>query len=335
MMTLHLVYEKAGTPSMRIRLVQLAPHLEAKGLACRVLAYPRGAAARRAFAASLARGDVVLVHRARPTPREARWWRSLPVRRIYDFDDAVMWGRRRGLRGVWTRWRRTRGFRRALACAHAASCGNAFLAAQCGGLPTAWIPSPVRLDVPRHAPRDPARPFRVGWVGRATNLRYLCEIGPALAELSRRVELEVVCVSDAPLALAGCRVENRRWSPEREAADVAGFDAGIMPLAVDERWSLGKCAYKLLQYMAAGVPAVGSDVGMNRDLIRPDENGLLAASAADWRDALGRLADDAALRRRLADAGLATVQAYGYPAVAARLAAFVLEVGQLPMSASR
>jgi hypothetical protein len=40
-----------------------------------------------------------------------------------------------------------------------------------------------------------------------------------------------------------------------------------MPLALDEPWSRGKCAYKLLQYMAAGVPAVGSDVGMNADLI--------------------------------------------------------------------
>src|SRR5882672_91044 len=128
-MALHLLYEKAHTASTRIRLVQMAPHLEARGIACRVLAYPRDARARRALHRAIAPGDVVLIHRARPTRREASFWRSLPVARIYDFDDAVMWGRRAGLRGAWTRRRRSAGFARALACVDAAACGNPFLAA--------------------------------------------------------------------------------------------------------------------------------------------------------------------------------------------------------------
>ena len=334
-MTLHLVYEKAGTPSMRIRLVQMAPHLESRGLACRISAYPRGAAARRAFRAALAPEDVVLVHRARPTAREARWWRELPVVRIYDFDDAVMWGRKPGWRGVVTRWRRSAGFRRALASVHGASCGNAFLATQCGALPAAVVPSAVRLDVPRHHVREVAVPFRIGWVGRRTNLRYVRAIAPALQELARRTEVELVVVSDGPLELPGCRVANLRWSSEDEAAAVAGFDAGIMPLSLDDPWSLGKCAYKLIQYMAAGVPAVGSDVGMNRDLIEPDRNGLLARSGADWLECLGRLASDPALRARLGSAGRETAQGYGYAAVAERLTAFVTALAQDASSASR
>src|SRR3989442_1190859 len=185
-MLLHLVYEKAHTASTRIRLVQMVPHLEVRGIACRVVAYPRGARARRALRDSLAAGDVVLIHRARPTPREARFWRALPAARIYDFDDAVMWGRRRGLRGAWTRHRRAAGFARALACADAATCGNPFLAAQCGDLPTAIVPSAVPLDVPCHTPRATASPFRVGWVGRATHPRFVREVGAALAGLARR-----------------------------------------------------------------------------------------------------------------------------------------------------
>ena len=333
-MALHLVYEKPRTPSTRIRLTQMAPHLESRGLSCRVVAYPRGARARRAFGASLAAGDVVLIHRARPTAREAHWWQSLPVRRIYDFDDAVMWGRRRGLRGVLTRRNRSAGFARALACVDAATCGNAFLAAQCGDLPTAVVPSAVALDVPCHTPRALATPFRVGWVGRTTNLRYVRELGAALAELARRVALEVVCVSDDALALPGCRVVNIRWTPEGEATAVATFDAGIMPLSLDDPWSRGKCSYKLLQYMAAGVPAVGSDVGMNADLIQHGRNGLLAGSARDWADALASLAADPALRARLGHAGRETAQGYGYSAIADRLAAFVSRVA-LGSSASR
>jgi glycosyltransferase involved in cell wall biosynthesis len=121
-------------------------------------------------------------------------------------------------------------------------------------------------------------------------------------------------------------VVNVRWTREREADTVASFDAGIMPLALEDPWSRGKCAYKLLQYMAAGVPAVGSDVGMNADLIQSGRNGMLARSAGDWVAALEALARDLVLRTRIGRAGRETVREYGYPAVADRLAAFVSRV---------
>jgi glycosyltransferase involved in cell wall biosynthesis len=324
--TLHLVYEKTHTASTRIRLTQMAPHLEARGLPCRVLAYPRGDRARGQLRDSLAPGDVVIIYRTQPTRSDVRFWRALPAPRIYDFDDAVMIGRHRGLRGAWTRRRRTAGFARALASVDAATCGNAFLAAQCEGLPTAIVPSAVPLEVPVHVPRADARPFRVGWVGKNTNLRYVRELGPALAALAQRIPLELVCVSNGELAVPGCPVVNEPWTREREAALVATFDVGIMPLALDEPWSRGKCAYKLLQYMAAGVPALGSDIGMNAELIASGRNGLLARTATDWVEALAALAGDAALRERLGRAGRETARAYGYSPIADKLAAFVASV---------
>jgi len=333
-MTLHLVYEKPGVPSTRIRLAQMAPWLEACGLPCRLAPYPAGARARRRFAAALAPGDAVLIHRARPTRREMQWWRALPVPRLYDFDDAVMLGRRGGWRGALEARRRGAGFRRALASVDAATPGNAWLAAHCGDLPTAVIPSPVRLDVPRHAPRTDAMPLRVGWVGRSTNLRYVRAIAPALAELVREGAIRLVVVSDAPLWLADCAVEHVPWREADEADAVARFDVGIMPLS-DDPWSRGKCAYKLLQYMAAGVPAVGSPVGANADLIDSGRNGFLARDPADWTRVLRALATDPALRARIGAAGRATVEAgYGYARVAERLAAFVSELSGAPSASS-
>jgi glycosyltransferase involved in cell wall biosynthesis len=141
-------------------------------------------------------------------------------------------------------------------------------------------------------------------------------------------------VSDGPLTLPGVRVVDVPWTREGEAAAVASFDAGIMPLALDEPWSRGKCAYKLLQYMAAGVPAVGSDVGMNSDLIQSGRNGLLARTPHDWAEALASLAGDFSLRARLGGAGRETAQDYGYSAVADQLAAFVTRVAR-GSSASR
>jgi hypothetical protein len=327
-MTLHLVYEKAWVPSTRIRLRRLTPRLETNGWPCRVVDYPATAAQRRRFAATLDVGDVVLVHRARPTRREARWWRGLPVRIVYDFDDAIMIGQRSGLRGFVERRRRGSGFRRMLHVSHGASCGNAFLAEQCTGLdgPVAIVPSAVCADVPRARPSE-GPPLRIGWVGRGSNLGALSEIGPALASIAKRREVELVVVSDRSLDLPGVPIRWRPWTLESEAAEVARFDVGVMPLPLDSPWSRGKCAYKLLQYMAAGVPAVGSAVGMNPELIRDGRNGLLARTLDDWEGALLALLDDPGLRRRLGDAGRETVlEGYTVEAVGDQLAAFLRAV---------
>jgi glycosyltransferase involved in cell wall biosynthesis len=324
-MTLHLVHEKEWVPSTRIRLVQLAPALAARGWPSRIAQYPADAGARERFASELGPGDVVLVHRARPSRSEARWWRALPVPIVYDFDDAIMFGRRGGVLGALSRRRRAAGFRRMLACSDAVACGNSFLASQCAGFagPVCVVPSAVAGDVPQADPRRPG-PLRVGWVGRASNLRYLRAIAPALARAARQRPLVLVVLSDQGIELPGVPVECVPWRLEDEARAVARFDVGLMPLDLAGPWSRGKCAYKLLQYMAAGVPAIGSDVGMNAELIEHDRNGLLASDPRDWERLLVELADDPDRRARLGAAGRRTVlEAYTVEAVADRLTALL------------
>jgi hypothetical protein len=213
-MTLHLVYEKDWVPSTRIRLRQLAPELEARGWRCRVAPYPADAAGRRRFAGELSAGDVVLVHRARPTRAEARWWQQLPAPIVYDFDDAIMFGKREGPLGAVSRWRRRAGFRRMLRSCHGLACGNGYLAEQCGGFsgPVRILPSAVPADVPQaEAGRQPQGPLRVGWVGRGSNLRYLAAIGDALARVSERRDLAPASTS------ASCPSTSRDPGPEASA----------------------------------------------------------------------------------------------------------------------
>lgn len=331
-MDLHLVYEKEWVPSTRIRLTQLVSELSRRGWRCRVTPYPAGAGAWRSFAARVAADGVVLVHRARPTRAEARRWQALPAPLVYDFDDAIMFGRRAGPLGALVRRRRAAGFRRMLDCCDAVACGNRFLADQCGDFagPIHIVPSAVRGEVPQ-ADAAARGPLRVGWVGRGSNLHHVAAIGDALARAAAQRDLVLVLVSDGGLELPGVRVEHVPWDLGSEAVEVARFHVGIMPLELAGPWSRGKCSYKLLQYMAAGVPAIGSDVGMNAELIESGRNGLLARGTDDWERLLIELADDPARRAALGRAGRETVLAdYTIEAVARRLGALLDELRGSP-----
>src|SRR5207247_1143485 len=112
--------------------------------------------------------------------------------------------------------------------------------------------------------------------------------------------------------LAGVDVRSVEWSSASELDELSRFDIGVMPLP-NEEWARGKCALKALQYMALGVPTVTSPVGVNADIIRHRENGMLASSEEEWVEQLVTLAGDARLRERLGRAGRRTVEE-GYSA---------------------
>jgi hypothetical protein len=129
---------------------------------------------------------------------------------------------------------------------------------------------------------------------------------PILVELARERQLRIRIVG------AGALAERERfpeidlveWQEKREVADVQAMDIGIMPLP-DQEWARGKSGYKLIQYMACGLPVVASPVGVNSDIVRNGINGYLAGSPDEWREALTRLIDDPDHRMRLGAAGRA------------------------------
>ena len=132
----------------------------------------------------------------------------------------------------------------------------------------------------------------------------------------------VVAICDRSPALPGVAVEHVPWSLETQHEALAGLDVGLMPLA-DSPWSRGKCAYKLLQYLAAEVPAVASPVGANADLVEDGVNGLLAADPPAFARAIESLAGDPDRACALARRGRQTAEGFSYPAVAAAWAAFL------------
>jgi glycosyltransferase involved in cell wall biosynthesis len=87
--------------------------------------------------------------------------------------------------------------------------------------------------------------------------------------------------------------ETRQWSETTEVAELQSIGVGIMPL-MDSPWERGKCGLKLIQYMAAARPTIGSPVGVNKEIIDEGVTGFKASSQADWISGFTTLQKDPA-----------------------------------------
>ena len=171
---------------------------------------------------------------------------------------------------------------------------------------------PTVIDMRRYPERPPenenrrGRPFRIGWIGLPSTLPYLRRIEEALRRLAGEINLELRVISSTAPDFPGLPLRFIPWSENDEAGDLLELDVGVMPLP-DNEWTRGKCGAKLLQYMAAGLPAVASPVGVNTSIVTHGENGLLAGTAEEWYRALKALSGEPDLRRRLGAAARRTV----------------------------
>ncbi len=303
----HIAYLVPGLEhvSVRYRVDPFIPALEARGWTVRKWVIPNGFLQRLKLFRRLRGADVVVLVRKlfhRWQLGMLRWYaRSL----LYDVDDAVLYrdsSRKNRFSRVRTgRFRSTvRGCRRVIA-------GNQYLAGLAESFGGRAFVVPTCVDDEALCPsEDDRRGGRlvIGWIGSRSTLMYLEGLRGVFEEIGRRygesVLLKVVC-DDFPESM-GLPVERKVWDAREESADLRSFDIGLMPLT-DDPWTRGKCGFKLLQYMAVGVPAVASPVGVNVEIIRDGENGFIAGEPGEWVDVLSTLIEDLELRRRIGRAG--------------------------------
>ena len=218
---------------------------------------------------------------------------------IFDFDDAIFLGEK----AAHVEWM----------CRHAAwvTAGNDHLAAFARRFTDRVTVLPTVVDVSRYlaaAREADPQPLRVGWCGSDLSIRqtlypYLDMLGRLQAQLG----FAFVIMSKPKPVLPRCGQRWRfvRWSQRAERHLAAHMDVGLMPL-VDDEFQRGKCGAKILLYMAAGIPAVASPIGVNTRIIRHGQNGYLACSEAEWGMAIDTLLRSPERRAAIGEAGRAS-----------------------------
>lgn len=207
-------------------------------------------------------------------------------------------------------------------------CGNNYLAEWFGRWNVNVDVIPTAVDTERYLPdvetKPSDSPLIIGWIGTSGNYKYLYGIESALEKVMRThpgTRLKVVGDQIPEFRhLSPGKIDFVPWSESVEIQAIQSMDIGIMPLE-DTPWARGKCSFKMLQYMATGLPVVVSPVGMNAEILMLGELGISATSEKQWIDSLIALLEDSALRARLGSEGRRVAEsAFSIRVVAPQLA---------------
>jgi glycosyltransferase involved in cell wall biosynthesis len=244
------------------------------------------------------RYQYIFIHReATPLgPPFLEWWisRVLKCKIIYDFDDAI-WipnvteGNKiaRFVKCFWkVKW--------ICKWSHKISAGNDFLEAYAKQYNGNVLLNPTCVDTEDKysivAPQG-SQPPVIGWTGSHSTVRFLAVGIPAIKKLEQKQRFRFLTICDKEPGFGVQCQEFIRWNKETEIEDLARINIGIMPL-MDDAWSEGKCGFKLIQYMALGIPAVASPVGVNKKIVDHGINGYLCQTEEEWTERLAELLND-------------------------------------------
>lgn len=240
---------------------------------------------------------VVLLRKTFPFPV---FWllRSCCKKLVFDFDDAIFCN----TDGSFSATRMAR-FKHAVAASDYIFAGNSYLAdtARQFNLKVSVIPTSV--DTKKYSLNSNKNSTRLilVWIGSKSTRKYVQAILPHIDQLASRFSfLQLNIIADFELEAKHLIIRNIPWQEQTEAQNLVDSHIGLAPLSEDN-WTKGKCGLKVLQYMAAGLPVITSDTGVNREIVEHGINGYIA-KRENWAKAIEEAVSS---RQSLAALGLA------------------------------
>ena len=224
---------------------------------------------------------------------------------VFDFDDAIFHMYDASARPM-VRLLLSGKLKGLLSRVRACTCGNAYLrdyaARFCSK--SIIVPTVVDTDAYRPVTSHGDAPLTIGWIGSPTTWRAVEPLLPVLHDICSQYQARFLVIGAGQAANRDVfpGMELRDWSEATEIGDVQAMDIGIMPL-LDRPFERGKSGYKLIQYMACGLPAVASPIGVNAQIVKDGVNGFLASTEQEWRKALAALLESEPLRSRFGSQG--------------------------------
>ncbi len=286
------------TPSTRFRVLQNLEIWRGIGLEVTALPLPKNNWARCKLLYILPNYDIVVLQKRLLHRHTFSLLRRRAKILLYDFDDAVMFSDS-NKEGDFFSERKSLRFAAVAKSADLLLAGNEYLKTQAlsaGARRVEVVPTGVDCNFftpgSESAKKSVDSRLNIGWIGSKANLIYLKALAQPLNLLyKKRQDFKLTIVCDDFTDVFACPVEKISWSAANEVTDIKNFSIGIMPLA-DDPWTKGKCAFKLLQYMACGLPAVASTTAVTRKIITPLQNGLLAETPAAMVEKIEWLLDN-------------------------------------------
>ncbi len=322
-MNLLIISNNPDRASFRQRIGVYIEPLADRGIACEVASLPPGLWSRRKLFQRAGDFDCVFLHKKKLNIFDARLLRRYSRRIVYNYDDAIMFSDKHPQRYSRSHFVP---FRRTVRLADMVLVGSEYLARQAANFHDNVHILPLGLktasyNVPDSKPDDGR--IRLVWIGSGSTLTYLRDVIPAIEGIGRKFDNVVLrIIGDDFFDLDSMPVEKVLWGEQSRYRDLAACDVGLAPLPSD-RFSGGKCSFKVLEYSAASLAVVASPVGTNADHVVQGRTGYLVNTLGEWTKRLEELIYDSQLRAEMGRAGREHAAGYDISIVADKLAAML------------
>ena len=251
---------------------------------------------------------VVILREASPIgPPFFEWLLAKIFRRriIFDFDDAIWIPGGEKISWIKRLTKATWKIKHIIRWSYKVSVGNNFLANYARQYNPNVILLPTVIDTSRKfnqvKNQEVKEKILVGWTGSHTTLHNLEIIEDVIPALRKQVDFDFLIICNEPPNW-NFNFIFKKWEAETEIEDLLKIDVGVMPLKKGP-WFEGKCGFKLIQYLACGIPAVASGVGVNSNIVLHGKNGFIADTPTEWMQYLRNLIDDQEMRFEMGKKG--------------------------------